>query len=216
MSEDGCTRSAIRIGLRVAIVLKEDQPTGKRTIGEVASILTSDSYHHRGIKVRLRSGQVGRVQEILTDEAPAQTKQPPIVYRFVRELVVLAIERSGGALYTRMLEAETGESLLALGLDANGPPGGGPEKLLARLLPQVTGAEGAPFHLFSKETDLGGERVLLHAFLSSATEVADLERHVWTWTGWKGIDELQTPGTREIVSEESQMILEAISNARRH
>jgi uncharacterized repeat protein (TIGR03833 family) len=48
----------------VDIVLKADQKTGKLTRGIVADILTSDSFHHRGIKVRLKDGQVGRVQVV--------------------------------------------------------------------------------------------------------------------------------------------------------
>jgi uncharacterized repeat protein (TIGR03833 family) len=58
-------RNNIRIGLSVAVVLKKDQRTGKRTIGSVQWILTSAPYHSRGIKVMLSSRQVGRVQEIL-------------------------------------------------------------------------------------------------------------------------------------------------------
>jgi uncharacterized repeat protein (TIGR03833 family) len=55
----------IKPGQRVAIVLKQDQRTGKRTEGIVADILTKSSSHPRGIKVRLTDGQVGRVQETL-------------------------------------------------------------------------------------------------------------------------------------------------------
>ena len=62
---DGQVRSDIRPGLRVAIVLKEDQRTGKRTEGIVKDILTNSPTHPHGIKVRLESGLVGRVQEIL-------------------------------------------------------------------------------------------------------------------------------------------------------
>ena len=58
-------RSDIHPGLRVAIVLKEDQRTGKRTEGIVKDILTNSPTHPHGIKVRLESGLVGRVQEIL-------------------------------------------------------------------------------------------------------------------------------------------------------
>lgn len=61
----GTNRQDIRPGLRVAIVLKKDQPTGKLTEGIVQDILTGSSQHHRGIKVRLTDGQVGRVQQIL-------------------------------------------------------------------------------------------------------------------------------------------------------
>jgi len=62
---DGTNRDDIYPGLRVAIVLKQDQSTGRLTEGVVADILTNSAQHHRGIKVRLQDGQVGRVQEIL-------------------------------------------------------------------------------------------------------------------------------------------------------
>ena len=61
---NGQTRANIKIGGEVDIILKADQPTGKLTHGRVADILTSDSFHYRGIKVRLEDGQVGRVQLI--------------------------------------------------------------------------------------------------------------------------------------------------------
>ena len=50
--------------LDVAIILKKDQRSGKRTYGIVKDLLTSAAYHSRGIKVRLEDGQVGRVAEI--------------------------------------------------------------------------------------------------------------------------------------------------------
>lgn len=62
---DGTIRSHIKCGQRVAIVLKKDQRTGTLTEGTVEAILTSAPVHTRGIKVRLESGAVGRVQEIL-------------------------------------------------------------------------------------------------------------------------------------------------------
>jgi uncharacterized repeat protein (TIGR03833 family) len=65
---NGQKRSDIRPGKRVEIILKKDQRTGKRTVGIVRDILTSSSFHSRGIKVRLEDGQIGRVQEILPDE----------------------------------------------------------------------------------------------------------------------------------------------------
>lgn len=61
---NGNMRAKIRPGLRVRIVLKEDQPTGKLTEGVVLNILTHSSTHPHGIKVRLVSGEVGRVKEI--------------------------------------------------------------------------------------------------------------------------------------------------------
>ncbi|HNX76316.1 MAG TPA: YwbE family protein [Candidatus Rifleibacterium sp.] len=57
-------RSAIKPGLRVKIVLKQDQRTGRLTEGVVQDILTSSPTHPHGIKVRLTSGEVGRVKEI--------------------------------------------------------------------------------------------------------------------------------------------------------
>ena len=65
---DGQQRNGIRPGMRVEIILKKDQRTGKRTIGVVKDILTSAAYHSRGIKVRLDDGQIGRVQGVLSDE----------------------------------------------------------------------------------------------------------------------------------------------------
>jgi len=62
---NGNTRSSIKPGLRVRIVLKKDQPTGKLTEGIVKDILTSSPTHPHGIKVRLVSGEVGRVKEIV-------------------------------------------------------------------------------------------------------------------------------------------------------
>ncbi len=61
-------RKNIRAGLKVAIVLKQDQRTSKQTVGTVKDLLTNSSNHPHGIKVRLTDGQVGRVQEILADE----------------------------------------------------------------------------------------------------------------------------------------------------
>lgn len=57
-------RSAIKAGQRVAIVLKEDQRTGKLTEGIVQDILTKSPTHPHGIKVRLEGGAIGRVKEL--------------------------------------------------------------------------------------------------------------------------------------------------------
>ncbi len=61
---DGRNRSDIKPGAEVAIVLKKDQRSGKLTEGTVKDILTNSSFHPHGIKVRLESGDVGRVKEI--------------------------------------------------------------------------------------------------------------------------------------------------------
>ncbi len=62
---NGQNREDIHLGLEVDIVLKADQRTGKLTRGIVQDILTSSSFHPHGIKVRLESGEVGRVQHIV-------------------------------------------------------------------------------------------------------------------------------------------------------
>jgi uncharacterized repeat protein (TIGR03833 family) len=62
---NGQQRKDIHPGQTVDIVLKQDQPTGKRTRGVVKDILTKSPFHPHGIKVRLQDGQVGRVQEII-------------------------------------------------------------------------------------------------------------------------------------------------------
>lgn len=61
-------RKNIRPGLKVAVILKQDQHTGKRTAGTVKDLLTNSKFHPHGIKVRLTDGQIGRVREILPDE----------------------------------------------------------------------------------------------------------------------------------------------------
>ena len=58
-------RLDVKVGLKVNIVLKEDQRTGKLTQGVVKDILTNSPTHPHGIKVRLQDGQIGRVKEIL-------------------------------------------------------------------------------------------------------------------------------------------------------
>lgn len=62
---DGNKRANIETGMKVAIVLKKDQRSGKLTEGIVKDILTNSSTHPHGIKVRLQDGQVGRVKKIL-------------------------------------------------------------------------------------------------------------------------------------------------------
>ncbi len=64
---DAKRRADIKPGMTVLIVLKQDQPTGKLTKGIVKDILTNSATHPHGIKVRLQSGQVGRVKEIVPD-----------------------------------------------------------------------------------------------------------------------------------------------------
>ncbi len=61
----GQKRSNIKYGLDVGVVLKEDQTTGRLTYGKVQKILTNSPSHPHGIKVRLNTGEVGRVKEIV-------------------------------------------------------------------------------------------------------------------------------------------------------
>lgn len=60
----GENRFDIDIGMKVAIVQKLDQVTGELSYGTVKDILTNSSTHPHGIKVRLETGEVGRVKEI--------------------------------------------------------------------------------------------------------------------------------------------------------
>ncbi len=61
---DGRNRADIKSGSKVSIVLKQDQRSGKLTEGIVKDILTKSSTHPYGIKVRLESGEIGRVKKI--------------------------------------------------------------------------------------------------------------------------------------------------------
>ena len=63
---EGTKRADIKPGLKVSIVLKQDQRTGNLTKGIVKDILTNSANHHHGIKIRLEDGQVGRVKAIHT------------------------------------------------------------------------------------------------------------------------------------------------------
>ena len=60
-------RADVKTGIQVKIVMKEDQHTGKLTEGIVKDILTKSPKHPHGIKVRLETGEVGRVKEILSE-----------------------------------------------------------------------------------------------------------------------------------------------------
>ncbi len=62
---NGTERKNIKSGTKVKIVQKQHQRTGELTAGIVKDILTNSAVHHRGIKVRLTNGIIGRVQEII-------------------------------------------------------------------------------------------------------------------------------------------------------
>ncbi|MBL8031583.1 MAG: YwbE family protein [Candidatus Doudnabacteria bacterium] len=65
---NGQSRTDVYVGLEVDVVLKQDQRSGRLTRGIVEEILTNSSFHPHGIKVRLESGEVGRVQNIATKQ----------------------------------------------------------------------------------------------------------------------------------------------------
>jgi uncharacterized repeat protein (TIGR03833 family) len=67
---DGRSRTNIRPGLRVRVVEKQNQQSGKLTEGVVQRILTKSPDHPHGIKVMLENGIVGRVKEILSEVKP--------------------------------------------------------------------------------------------------------------------------------------------------
>ena len=62
---NGTIRNDLKAGVKVLVVQKQDQRSGKLTEGIVKDILTNSSTHPHGIKVRLENGIVGRVQKIL-------------------------------------------------------------------------------------------------------------------------------------------------------
>jgi uncharacterized repeat protein (TIGR03833 family) len=64
---DGRERKEVKPGLTVDIVLKQDQRTGRLTRGVVKDVLTKSPRHPHGIKVRLETGEVGRIKEIVVE-----------------------------------------------------------------------------------------------------------------------------------------------------
>ena len=62
---NGTVRNNIRSGTKVMVVEKQNQQSGKLTEGIVKDLLTNSAIHPRGIKVRLTTGIVGRVQKII-------------------------------------------------------------------------------------------------------------------------------------------------------
>ncbi len=72
---NGQKRADIRKGMTVKVVKKEHQRTGQLTQGVVKDLLTKSPTHPHGIKVRLESGVVGRVKEILTGTVSGDTGQ---------------------------------------------------------------------------------------------------------------------------------------------
>ena len=62
---EGQSRSNIQPGMKVRVVEKQNQRTGKLTEGVVQRVLTKSPHHPHGIKVMLEDGIVGRVKEIV-------------------------------------------------------------------------------------------------------------------------------------------------------
>jgi len=69
---NGQTRASIKSGIEVMIVLKKDQGSGNLTQGVVKDILTKSPTHPHGIKVRLTSGEVGRVKQLLFERGQGE------------------------------------------------------------------------------------------------------------------------------------------------
>jgi uncharacterized repeat protein (TIGR03833 family) len=64
---DGKYKKDIKPGMEVSIILKKDQRTGSLTEGIVQDVLTKSPFHPHGIKVRLTTGDVGRVRVVKTE-----------------------------------------------------------------------------------------------------------------------------------------------------
>ncbi|KAK4692219.1 hypothetical protein P7C71_g4940, partial [Lecanoromycetidae sp. Uapishka_2] len=86
--------SQLRPGIGVNIVLKADQRSGKLTTGQISEILTKGD-HPRGIKVRLSTGQVGRVQS-LSVSSQSSTTCPTNPYTWSSSGVANGQEDRGG------------------------------------------------------------------------------------------------------------------------
>jgi uncharacterized repeat protein (TIGR03833 family) len=74
---DGKNRQDIRPGLRVNITQRHDQRSGRLTSGIVKDVLTKSAHHPHGIKVRLETGEVGRVKEIVETSHEAAERSRP-------------------------------------------------------------------------------------------------------------------------------------------
>lgn len=75
--KDGRIRKNINAGTPVQIILKQDQSNGRLTKGIVEELLTNAAKHPHGIKVRLRSGEIGRVAKVLSSKKRSGPAQPP-------------------------------------------------------------------------------------------------------------------------------------------
>lgn len=203
---DGTKRANLRRGMRVAIVLKCDQPTGKRTIGIVDAILTPSAEHHRGIKVRLSDGQVGRVQEILPpQQAPAKV-QP-----HAAALVLLLVRSPDGLFYARRFRESPQHEYLCLGIDCDAGKKQ-PELAARELLQHVSDLppDTACTELFRTTIEAEGTVLHLSCFSVTGSAVTDPEKGRWHWTGWASREELLVAEQEGRLSPESVLAVEAL------
>lgn len=68
LMSSGTQHTDILPGAKVRIVEKQNQRTGQLTEGVVKDILTKSAFHPHGIKVRLETGIIGRVREVMKEE----------------------------------------------------------------------------------------------------------------------------------------------------
>jgi uncharacterized repeat protein (TIGR03833 family) len=191
----------------VAIVLKEDQPTGRRTMGEIANILSPGDFHPRGIKVRLKNGQVGRVQEVLP-QLQEVISTPKIIH-----LVVLLIQRPDMSYYTRKIITPSGEEVTVLGLDRTSPDENEIHNTADSLYQNVTGKVDSPSLVLQEIIFIEEQKINFYAYHSSGVDIKDENKAHWFWTGWTQIDELETLYSEGKLSEESEMLfLKCIMN----
>lgn len=208
---DGTKRSHLRKGLRVAIVLKEDQPTGKRTIGLIDAILTPSAEHHRGIKVRLADGQVGRVQEIL---APLPRDPQPPATRDIFLTVVLVCSPSG-LWYGRRHCDDSGEQILCLGLDREVIAGDGlpttAHGVAEQIARSVQAVAESPHELLTASLPIDRRTVHIHFFVLTGGPLVDTEASKWNWVGWVSAQEIESAAERDLLSPETRLAVEELN-----
>jgi uncharacterized repeat protein (TIGR03833 family) len=199
---DTCRRSSIYKGQLVSIVLKADQGTDRRTIGTVADILSPGDFHPRGIKVRLKDGSVGRVQEILPEPETGRSVVP--------KLMILVVQRPDMRFYARKLMLDSGDEITALGLDTLLGKGAAPNQVIDTLFKKVKNKTDTPICLFEEPIEMNGQDIHLAVYMCSGVDVKDDTRDDWSWTGWLSITEIETLLMQYKLSPESMRIAESI------
>lgn len=218
-------RKNIRRGLKVSIVLKADQPTGRRTVGIVQDLLTSSPTHPRGIKVRLTDGQVGRVQEILDGEAPpaetpklAPAKEPimaePDAPPEGCDLALIILQGPSGSFFVR--QANSYENVSAgpssLGLRAVLAVGEEIEGAIKRRIEASVLGSYELAHLFTLERREGRsfELNVWHCFCGA---VRPLESLRWVSAGWYPADQILKLEEAGRLREESREVFKAFRDS---